>query len=143
MGNFLGICQDIEIDDNYNATNIITNNNISIPTNQVINIGSIIIVGNKKISISKFRPENDIKIHTIETSDKVAILNTTNSVKPNNNNKVVTESTFLLGRKVTNDIRANNGEIIAKSGSIINKETIYKTGLYGKIIELSRYSTNA
>ncbi len=143
IGNYLGICQDIEIDDNYCATNIITNNNYTIPTSQIINMGNIIIVGNKKIPISKFKPINDIKIHAIETSEKVAILNTANSTKPKANNKVITESNFLLGRKVINDIRANNGEIIAKAGSIISKEIIYKTGLYGKIIELSRHSTNA
>lgn len=144
MGNFLGICQDIEIDDNYYATSIVTNNNHTISTNQIINMGNIIIVGNKKIPISKFRPDNDIKIHATTSNEKVAILNTIPSAKPlNNNNKIITDSTFLLGRKVINDIRANNGEIIAKSGSTINKEIIYKTGLYGKIIELSRYSVNA
>ena len=142
LGNYLGLCQDIEIDDNYQAINIITSNDKTIPVKQIINIGAVIITGSKKIPISKFKPQNNIKIHSNINTDKVAILSTVSNITPTSNSRVVTDSNFLLGRKITKDITANNGEILAKSGSIINKEIIYKTGLYGKIIELSRYSTN-
>lgn len=142
-GNYLGVCQDIELDNNFRALNIITNNNISIPATQIINIGSVIITGDKKISISKLKPDSDIIISSIAPTEKVAILTTTPTTKPATSSKIITDSNFLLGRKITKDILSNNGEIIAKSGSKIDKEIIYKTGLYGKIIELSRHSTNA
>ena len=140
-GNHLGTSQDIEIDDNYQIINIISSNNTTIPVNQVINIGSVIIVGKKKFAISKFKPEANIKILNNHIENKVSILSNIVS-KPIEQTKIITDSRFLIGRKITKEIRTFSGEIIAKCGSIINREILSKASAFGKIIEVSRYSIN-
>ncbi|MBE5738539.1 MAG: hypothetical protein E7354_02295 [Clostridiales bacterium] len=141
-GEYLGISKDAEIEDNFTIRNIITDREEAISYDKIVNIGSIILVGNKKININKFSPTKKIKVCKKTASDHIVILNTPKTIDTNTQNKIITDSRFLIGRRVTHDIRAINGEIIARTGNIINKEILTKASNYGKLIEVSRYSTN-
>jgi hypothetical protein len=67
--------------------------------------------------------------------------NTNKTNLSHSNDKIITHQNFLLGRIITQDVKANNGEIIAKKNAVINNEIIHKASSYGKIIEIARLST--
>lgn len=146
-GKYLGVCHDIEIDDNNSIISLILNEEKKIEADKIINIGSVIIVGDKKISLSKFKPDKLIKIAKTPREEKVAILD--KEVEPipkakdsTPQNKIITDSRFLMGRKIIQDVIAFNGEMIARCGTTINKDILNKASLYGKLIEIARFSTN-
>lgn len=139
-GEYLGDCRDIEIDDNGNIINLVLENK-KIEKSQIANIGSVIITSDKHIKMSKFKPET--KIQSDENPKKVAILSSiVPAPTPTPSNKLITDSRFLMGRKILQDILAPNGEIIAKNGGTITKEILHKAGSYGKLLEVARFSTN-
>lgn len=140
-GDKLGIINDVIIDTNYNILKFIINNSNHIDTSSVFNIGkSAVLINKHKVNISKFKPKE--KIINTDKDNKVMILNNSpNSpqiqpIQP----KIITDSKFLINRKLTKDITTSNGELIAKTGSKITKETIQKASLFGKLIEIARFS---
>lgn len=145
-GKFLGVCRDIEINENNAINNLILEEDNKIESDNIINIGSVIIVGEKKISLSKFKPDKLIKIAQTHKKEKVVILD--KEIEPiqhkkdnTSQNKLITDSRFLMGRKISQDIIAFNGEMIARCGTTINKDILNKASLYGKLIEVARFST--
>lgn len=147
-GNFLGISHDITIDNNYNISEILLNNGTIINNNDIINIGkSVILISNTNTNISKFKPKQKI-IKDIGPEKNVIILNKFVESKPEmniqeksiQNNKIITDFRFLVGRILNKDIVAFNGDIIAKTGSTITKEIVNKASSYGKLVEIARYS---
>lgn len=140
-GDYLGDCRDIEIDDNGNILNLILENK-KIEKSQIANIGSVIIASESYIKISKFRPDVKIKKVTNEESPKVTILSTPPIPSTTNPSKLITDSRFLIGRKILQDIFAQNGEVIARNGGTITKAILTKASSYGKLLEVARFSTN-
>lgn len=141
--NYLGTSQDVIIDDNYYISQIILNNGKIINKDEIFNIGkSAIIVGKSQISIQKLRPSNKtIKIQ--KTDRRVTILSAPPKDKLNtNNNKIITDFRFLIGRILSQDIIAINGELIAKKDAIVTKEIVNKASYFGKLVEIARYSKN-
>lgn len=142
-GESLGTCIDIKLNQNHSIEEIIINNSKTINSNEIFNIGKkIILINNNSLTLSKFKPKT--KINKIENNNdnKVVILNN-NDIKEKKyeqNNKIITDSRFLIGRILNKDIISFNGEIIAKNGSVINKEMINKASTHGKLIEIARYS---
>ena len=142
-GVYLGIASDIEVDKNYNMIKIILDNGQVLPTSNILNIGNLILISDNKIKISKFKPFiKTTKTLNINTDYKVSMLNNTTPANhiPPANNKIITDYRFLVGRIITKDILSLNGEIIAKKDSSINKDTVKKASLYGKLVEIARYS---
>lgn len=156
-GDYLGTSNDISIDDNFNMMNFILGNGIAIDIDKVINIGStVILVDEQKINISKFRPRQKIIKNNLEKDSKVMILsdyidreNTTplstqsdsqQTFSNSQNTKIITDFRFLVGRILSQDVKAINGEIIAKHGSIITKDIVNRASFYGKLVEIARYS---
>ncbi len=138
-GEYKGNSADMELDDEYNIINLVLNNGEKIASSKIINIGSIILISDKKINIAKFRPQRKLPT-TIETrSDVVTILEPPkeNSVPPT---KLTTDARFLIGRIINKDIISINGEILAKKGMQITQSLLIKASLYGKLVELARYS---
>lgn len=147
-GQQLGHCSNILLDDKLNIVSIILNNNVEITIKKVVNIGkSIILVNDSIVNISRFKPAkttyayNNLKDKdnrvTILTNQKI----TSRQHLPDlNSNKVITNGSFLLDRTITKDVIATNGEIIAKCGTKLSKEIIYRASSYGKLIELARFS---
>lgn len=140
-GEYLGDCRDIEIDNSGNIANLVLDN-ITIERSKIANIGSVIIVGDQSVKISKFKPETKIKKKESTSEEKVTILTTQANIKEGTPNKLITDSRFLMGRKILQDILASNGEIIAKNGGTITKEILHKASSYGKLLEVARFSTN-
>lgn len=143
-GKYLGIVNDAICNSKHKIEEFIINNK-SYNINDIFNIGnSAILIYNKKIDVKKFKPKQKIQISPI--CEKVITLSTP-SVKAtpieeeNKVNKIITDFRFLTGRKLNKDVIAINGEMIAKSGTIINKDTITKASFFGKLVEIARYST--
>lgn len=146
IGNFYGTTKDITLDKNFNIESIELDNNKIIDKNEIYNIGkSIILLNKNNLNLNKFRPKQKIKVDQ-NSNKKVVILNKSeskNHCTPNKIctiNKITTDSNFLIGRIITQNITAYNGELIAKNGLSITKEIITKASLYGKLFELTRYS---
>ncbi|MBQ7351989.1 MAG: hypothetical protein IJW59_03935 [Clostridia bacterium] len=145
-GNYYGVSKDINLDENFNILNIVLDNDKIISEKEICNIGKTIILLNKNnFNLNKFKPKQKIKINS-NTNTKVVVLNekkpSTLTHKPNNPiNKITTDSRFLFGRKLNKTIVSSNGEIIAKSGSIITKNILSKASIYGKTLELTRFSS--
>jgi len=148
-GKLLGTVSDIELDDKFIIKNLILNNNTKITNKDIINIGkTIIITDNKSININKFKPRLKIcdNQQNLNKKDIVLLKNIDEKIPQNEvvakptNNKITTNETFLKGRILTKDILTINGELIAKNQSIITSETISKASMYGRLIELARYS---
>jgi len=143
-GKNMGIIKDVILTSNYQIDSLLTNNNIKICKDKIFNIGkdTVIIKDNKKILLSRFKPqENIVKTNIIE--QKIQMLETKHQPQEQTtpySNKIITDVRFLLGRILNKDIIAYNGEIIAKTGTTISKEIINKASNYGKLIEVARYS---
>ena len=63
-----------------------------------------------------------------------------NNIENKQQSRIITDYRFLINRKITKDILALNGEMIAKQNSKVTKEIINKASLYGKLMEIARYS---
>lgn len=143
-GKYLGIINDGIFDEKYKLIELFINNN-SFLINNIFNIGqSAIIVNKKKIDLKKFKPKSKIII-TEPTPQKVITLtselNPIEKVKEDiQSTKIITDFRFLIGRILSKDILAINGEVIAKNGTKITKEIINKASFYGKLVEIARYS---
>ena len=145
-GEDMGYCTDIVLNDKFEMDKIILNNNKEIHNKEIFNIGkSAILIDIKKSNLNKFRPVQ--KIITIQEKDesKVLILSAEKPMEKqendtNQNTKILTDYRFLVGRILSKDIIAMNGEIIAKKNAIVSKEIVNKASFYGKLIEIARYS---
>lgn len=144
-GKYLGIVNDANIDNKNKIEEFIINSK-NYKITDILNIGnSALLVNNKKFDIRKFKPKQSIKIP--DNTQKVLMQNIPNTLQENinhteqSNYKLITDFRFLTGRKLTKDILAINGEVIAKTGTTITKELINKASFYGKLVELARYST--
>lgn len=142
QGKLLGTSTDIILDNKLNISSIELNTGNSIPSNNIINFGrDIILVNEKSISIAKFKPKNVTISKTTKNENKVVILS---SIEPKSKNqgteKIITDFRFLIGRTLLKDVKAINGELIAKKDTLISKDIINRASLYGRLVELTRYS---
>jgi len=144
-GEKLGISVDVEIDQKYNITSLILNNGNTIESNKIINFGkSIILVDDNIININKFKPKLKTKPSKAKDNKVIILSNKSEQTKTTpiqqSNNKIITDYRFLIGRIIQKDIKAINGELIAKKDSIVTKEIVSRASMYGKLVEISRYS---
>ncbi len=143
-GEFIGTSIDAMVDDNYNISEIVLNNQTFVHVSNIINIGnSAILIDYNKVNISRFRPKQKIKLNVPEhVEDKVVILSNiiNNKDEQQQSNKIITDFRFLVGRILNKDIVAINGELIARNGAIVTKDIINKASFYGKLVEIARYS---
>lgn len=139
---YVGTSHDVIIDDNFRMDKIILNNGKILEKDEVFNIGkSTIIIGQNNISVQKLKPiTKSIKIQNKEK--KVMILS--DYIKKDTptpqSNKIITDFRFLIGRVLSQDIIALNGEMIARKNSVVTKDIVSKASLYGKLVEIARYS---
>lgn len=138
--NFLGTSQDIIIDDKYSIEKLILNNQKIITKEEIFNIGkTAIIIGKSKLNIKKLRPTSKV-IKIQKTQQKVTILSSPKSNDFIPSNKILTDFRFLIGRILSQDIIAINGELIAKKDAVVTKEIVNKASYFGKLVEIARYS---
>ncbi len=150
-GENVGTTLDIELDNRFNLEKIHLNNGNILDKNTLVNIGkSTILISDTNVNISKFKPKlkpapkKDCPNKVIILSELEEINNTNipyqNNIENKQQSRIITDYRFLINRKITKDILALNGEIIAKQNSKVTKEIINKASLYGKLMEIARYS---
>lgn len=157
-GEYIGTCTDIIINDNFYIEELTLSSGKQIKAEIIFNIGEILLINNKKISINQFKPrltieKNNITKNTNNEQNVIILENISNEEKLDNkidilqtskietqNTKIITDYRFLIGRILNKDIIAFNGEILAKQGSTINKDIVNKASNYGKLVEIARYS---
>ena len=136
---FLGTSHDIIVDDNFRISQIVLNNGKIIERNDILNIGKSTIIVGSDVSIQKFKPVvKSIKIQN--SPKKVMILSDFINSETNTQNKIITDFRFLIGRILSQDVIALNGEMIARKDSIVTKNIVNKASSYGKLVEIARYS---
>lgn len=136
---FLGTSHDIIVDDNFRISQIVLNNGKIIERNDILNIGKSTIIVGSDVSIQKFKPVvKSIKIQN--SPKKVMILSDYINSETNTQNKIITDFRFLIGRILSQDVIALNGEMIARKDSIVTKDIVNKASSYGKLVEIARYS---
>ena len=114
---FLGTSHDIIVDDNFRISQIVLNNGKIIERNDILNIGKSTIIVGSDVSIQKFKPVvKSIKIQN--SPKKVMILSDFINSETNTQNKIITDFRFLIGRILSQDVIALDGEMIARKDSI-------------------------
>lgn len=102
------------------------------PRNHIIGLSDeLILLSEKKVSLSKFKEKNSFNFKQPNTTNIVSIQKVATPTRE------ITGYNFLLKRKVKKDILNDNGEVLAKAGAIINTNLINKLKYYGKLRELT------
>ena len=164
-GNLLGKLNDIEFNKNFYVSNFHVNKN-TFPLNKIVNIGNNLIVINdddKKIKLSNFKPKiqtNDTKAMQVVSIQKKETNTNENTIpkieeivdadtptkkpfivnKGINQQKILSNQNFLLGRKATKTVYGINNEVIIKKDNIINSKNLEYAKLHNKISELAVFS---
>ncbi len=147
-GKYYGTSNDVILDDKLKVNQIIFDNLSTILEKNISNLGKVILINldsNQKTSLAKYKPKT--KIQTNKKDNMVKIMIDTiekDNAKPYNTkssiNKIITDYKFLIGRIINKQIQTPNGEIIARPGTTINKDLVNKASVYGKLVEIARYS---
>lgn len=128
-GNILGKINEINIEKN-TLHSIETEQN-SYPATNIYGLSNAVtLIGNNKVKINRFSPKTKFSFSKAKTEQKVKI----KSAIPQ---KEITNYEFLLKRKLTKDIKNENGEIIAKNGVRVTTNLINKLKCYSKLKELT------
>ncbi|MBR4124519.1 MAG: hypothetical protein IKR12_03000 [Clostridia bacterium] len=139
-GKFIDKVFDIEFDNRLHVKNILLKTQNILDKKLILSIGKNIIIQkeNKTTKLSTFAP-NKVKTNSA-TNNLVEIMETEPKqiVVPK---KVLTTSfDFLIGRKVGQNLYAENGQLIAKKQSKITSHIIDAASQNGKLKELTTYS---
>ena len=160
-GEVLGRLSDIEFNKNFYVESFCVEDK-TYNANKIINIGQEFVIVNdtdKKITISNFKPKFEIKkespvsivtiqpVETIEnTLPKIESVESVETKKPFiinegiNQQRIISNQNFLLGRKATKTIYGINNEIIVKKDNTINSKNLEYAKLHNKISELAVFS---
>ena len=139
-GKFIDKVSDVEFDNRLHVKNIFLKTQNILDKKLILSIGKNIIIQkeNKTAKLSTFAP-NKVKTNSA-TNNMVEIMETEPKqiVVPK---KVLTTSfDFLIGRKVGQNLYAENGQLIAKKQSKITSHIIDAASQNGKLKELTTYS---
>lgn len=139
-GKYVDKVFDVEFDDKLRVKNIFLKTQNVLDKKMVLSIGKNIIIQkeNKNAKISSFAPS---KVKTENGSNLVEIMETEQTKQIVVPKKVLTTSyEFLIGRKVGQNLYAENGQLIAKKQSKITSHIIDIASQNGKLKELTAYS---
>lgn len=134
-GKDYGQLSDLEIDEKFNITNFISNNNNSFTPKEIIIISKNIVIGDLKLC--NFKPRNNNK-------QFLSLENLTINVMklPENNlqklmpSKITVNSDVLIGKKLSKDIYGKNNELILKQNQIITPKQVVSAKQHDKLNEL-------
>ena len=160
-GKMLGRLKNLELNKNFYIENFYIEEDVYAP-NKIINIGKTLIIVNtdeKKISIANFKPKLKIKKEEIKTVvsiqpveekvvtppkiEDIETLDTKKNFIINegiNQQRILSNQNFLLGRKATKTVYGINNEIIIKKDNIITSKNLEYAKLHNKISELAVFS---
>lgn len=130
--------KDISLDKSLKIENYLVEENLSIDKKYIISFTENIAIysKNNKVKLSNYKPKSKIIKESYSNNSLVTIEDKTTSFVT----EKTTDSRMLLNRTATKDIILPNGEILIKSGSYITYATIKNACMYGKVIELTKYS---
>lgn len=147
QGEFLGIIDDIGINEKYLTTQIELNNQTVLPAKLVASSSKNTIIffnKNDNANLKQFSPQNKEKtnLNTQKNNDNLSTETISTSISNSGKTKQKTtfSSDFLIGRICTKDIFNFNNEILIKAHSVITKKNIKELMKFGKIRELMLYS---
>lgn len=140
-GKETGKILDFEVDDKFNIQEIYLQDNTTLDKKYILCIGNNVIIqkDNIHISVANFRPKQPVEVQN-QTNQKVEILTTENQTKISPKKVLTAGYEFLIGRKVGQNIFAENGQLIAKKQSKITSQIIDIASQNGKLKELTTYS---
>jgi hypothetical protein len=121
------------INEKYKITELALSNNDSLLTKNIIKIGKIIICGDKKISLNRYK----FKPQILKTENYPVLIQSTQPKLPI---KATINEDLLLNRTVYNTIYDGQNNAIIKANTIVNNSVINIAKKYGKLKELTRYS---
>jgi len=166
-GDYVGIVTDVELDEKNTVVNFIINNESEesiiskdliakfTQTTTIINNSDV-----EKVAIARFKPKmpkttNDdriISILKLKEDQMEAQLSAVSSATENVEEpthipaptilpgRAIANQEFLLGRKLTKTITAENGTLIAKVNTKITSNTITLARTHGKLTDLTKHS---
>ncbi len=141
-GEFLGVVQEIEMNEKYVTQKIILGNGGFLRVEDLASCGknTMIFYGDKKVSLQSFEPKKPKAFKKKE----VQVVNTMpfERDKEEKKEKQVRSqnANFLLGRICTKDIFNFNNELLIKANSVVNRKNLKEIGKFGKLKELMLYS---
>ena len=141
QGEYLGKIISLSLDDKYNLTELILDNEKIIEHKKLASCGKNTIIvydDNTTVDISKFKRIISPKLFKTKNEQPVAIT----PVEPvtTNNTDIKNNPKFLLGRIATKDILLDENKILIKQNSTITSKTISLAYSNNKIKELLIYS---
>lgn len=140
QGEFLGVIEDVYINEKFLTTQIELENKTVISTNMVASSSKNTIIffnKNDNINIKQFLPH---KTEENKTNLNINISTKLEEQQNKHKQKLNFSSDFLVGRICTKDIFNFNNEILIKAHSVITKKNIKELIKFGKIRELMLFS---
>lgn len=161
-GKSFGKIKDFEIDEKFSIKTFILDN-LKVKIKDIISLGEKIVLLKfpNNVKISSFSPKRKIK--RVVKDYKVTLLNEVNQVTnpaieslkieedyiklstppiQSSPKKLITDSRFLINRKLTDNISLDNGEILFRKDTKITYQVIEKAKTFGKLFELTQKSKN-
>jgi sporulation protein YlmC with PRC-barrel domain len=139
-GEFLGKVCDVILDENFSVVKFICENNEFTPNQIVSSNEKIMLVDtqNVNIAITKFKPKHkeDNLTATILPYTKVEASQTRSTIIPRAN--VINND--LIGRTLTQNLVAENGELLARCGSKVTSSILNLAISHQKLRELCFYA---
>jgi len=151
-GDYIGKLTDIELNDKFEVENFISQNT-KLKLKNLVNVGENIIVNttDKQIKLNSLKPK--LKSQTITTQNIISILpkidkpleeeqpkklyKISDGLAPQ---KIIGNTSFLIGRKAIKTIYGLNHEIIIKKDNLINAKNLEIAKKHSKLVELTVFS---
>ena len=145
-GEFLGVVQEIALNEKFLTENILLDNGSVLKSFDIASLGksAVVFYNNNKLNVNQFSPKQPkafkrkvvqiAKILPKET--EVAV----QPVKTETKQVVLQNPNFLIGRVCTKDIFNFNNELLIKAHSVVNKKNLKEINKFGKLKELMLYS---
>jgi len=144
-GEFLGVVQEITINEKYLTEKISLDNGVILDVKDIASCGKNTMIfynSNNKVKIDKFEPKQP-KVFKSKKDISIAQVLPTNEVEDKETVKVkqplIQNSNFLLGRVCTKDIFNFNNELLIKAHTVVNKKNLKEVNKFGKLRELMLY----
>lgn len=146
-GEFLGVVQEISVDEKFSTEKISLDNDMVLNVDKLASCGRNTIIfhsNEEKINIKNFTPNKQpktFKAKEVQMASTLPIEETSQNVVPvdivKSNN--VQSSDFLVGRICTKDIFNFNNELLIKAQAVVTKKNLKEINKFGKLRELMLY----
>ena len=142
-GNDIGKIANLTFDNKFNIVEIILKNEKILHKQDILTVGENIVIkkDNAKIKLSNFKPKTEIQTKTnLNQLVEIMSQNEVPVTKTHPNKILLPSYEFLIGRKVGQNIYADNGQILIKKHGKITAQIIDIASKNGKLKELTTFS---